>query len=140
MSSSLSGSIVLDDAVVNDGDAIAGQMRVRVGLGHAAVRRPARVRDAEPARERLRLELALELRDLADGAAQAELVVRLHDGEARRVVAAILEAFQALDEHGHDVALCDGSDDAAHSDESLLVARPRALTWVFSWAAASRRS
>ena len=60
------------------------------------------------------VELALELRDLADGAAQAELAIRLHDGDAGRVVAAILEALQALDEHGNDVALCDGSDDAAH--------------------------
>jgi hypothetical protein len=51
--------IVLDDAVVNDGDAIAGQVRVRVRLGDAAVRGPTRVRDAEPARERLRVELRL---------------------------------------------------------------------------------
>src|SRR5262245_15880718 len=74
--------IVLDDAVVNDGDAAAGQMRMRVRLGDAAMRRPARVRDAEPAGERLRRELALEVRDLADGAAEAESLIALHDGKA----------------------------------------------------------
>ncbi len=130
--------VVLDDAVVDDGDAVAGQMRVRVRFGHAAVRGPARVRDAEPARERLRGELRLELRDFAYGAAQAELVIRLHDGEAGRVVAAILEALQALDEHGNDVALCDCSDDAAHS---LMCPYLRLCAlWVFSSAAANPES
>ena len=72
-----------------------------------------------------RRELGLELRDLADGAAQAELPVALHDGEAGRVVAAVLEPLQALDEDGDDVALCNGADDAAH-DVGVLTLRSRA--------------
>src|SRR6187549_2884940 len=90
-------------------------MRMRVRFGDAAVRRPARVRNAEPAGERFGRELALELRDLADGAAQAELLIALHDREASRVIAAVLEPLQAFDEHGNNVALCNGADDAAHT-------------------------
>src|SRR6185369_7753560 len=81
---------------------------------------PARMRHAEPAGERLAVELVLELRDLADGAAQAELLVALHDGDAGGVVAAVLEALQALHEHRNDVAFCDCADNAAHSAWSLL--------------------
>src|SRR5688572_8893648 len=107
----------------------------RCGCAFASVTPPCvaqRVCDAEPARQRLRAELGLELRDFADGAAQSELLVGLHDGEASRVVAAVFEALQALDEHGNDVALCDGSDDAAHNLSVLTY-----LAWVFSWAAAN---
>ena len=43
---------VLDDAVVHDGDAVGG-MRMRVALGRPAVRRPARVADADIAGQRL---------------------------------------------------------------------------------------
>ena len=111
----LDGLVVLDDAVVNDGDAVAGQVRMRIRLGDAAVRGPARVGDAEPASQRRLRELLLELRDLADGAAQTERVVRLHHGNACRVIAAILEPAQTLDQDGHDVALGDGSYDSAHS-------------------------
>ena len=39
--------VVLDDAVMDDRDAIAGHVWVRVRLGHPAVRCPARVRDAQ---------------------------------------------------------------------------------------------
>ena len=108
--------VVLDDAVVNDGDAVAREVRVRVGLGHAAVRGPARVRDAEPARERLRLRACVSsCATLPTVRRKPSLRFALHDGEAGRVVAAVLEPLQALDEHGDDVALCDGADDAAHN-------------------------
>ena len=76
--------------------------------------------------ERLRREFALEVRNLADGAAQAQLRVTLNDGEPGRIVAAVLEPLQAFDEHGDDVALCNGADDAAHTGVSLLWVRAAA--------------
>ena len=39
----------------------------------------------------------------------------MNDGEASGVVTAVLEPLQAFDEHGDDVALCNGADDAAHT-------------------------
>ena len=63
---------ILDDAVVDDGDAV-GEMRMRVGLVGHAVGRPARVADADRAVERLVLQPALEIDQLAFGAAAREL-------------------------------------------------------------------
>ena len=45
--------VVLDDAVVDDRDLALRHVRMRVGFGDAAVRRPAGVADAEPAGEPL---------------------------------------------------------------------------------------
>ena len=44
----LEGGVVLDDAVVDDGDgAVAAEVRVGVAVGGGAVRGPARVADAD---------------------------------------------------------------------------------------------
>ena len=63
---------ILDDAIVNDGDAI-GRVRVRVALGRLAVRRPARMTDAGVAGQRLAIELRFEVLQLAFGAAAREM-------------------------------------------------------------------
>ena len=107
--------VVLDDAVVNDDDLVgAVAMRVGVLLGGAAVRRPARV-----ARDRRGREIGVvgdhrfEIRQLPGAAANVEAVA-VDDGDASRVVAAILEPAQALDEDRDDGFVADVSDDAAH--------------------------
>ena len=86
--------VVLDDAVVDDDDA-AGAVAVRMGvlLGRPAVRGPARVADAVVAVDGLGADGVLELRQLAGAAPQPDGAV-LHDGDARRVVAAVLELAQ----------------------------------------------
>ena len=91
--------IVLDDAVVDDDD-LAGAVAVRVGvlLGRPAVRRPARVADAVVAGDRVQRDDVLEIRQLAGAAPQVDRAV-VHDGDARRVVAAILEPPQPVDEN-----------------------------------------
>ena len=62
----LEGGVVLDDAVVDDGDgAVAAEVRVGVAVGGRAVRRPARVADAVAAGGGL---LAQELRQVGDAA------------------------------------------------------------------------
>src|SRR5690606_6819890 len=106
--------VVLDDAVVDHRDAVPGKMRVRVLLRDSAVRRPARGGDAEPAGARRFLELLRERRDLTDRAAERDAVVRLQDGEPGRVVAAVLETSQALEQDRDDVPLGDRSDYSAH--------------------------
>jgi hypothetical protein len=53
---------------MDDRDAV-GRVRMRVGLGRRAMRRPARMADADGAGERLGASTALEVDQLALGAA-----------------------------------------------------------------------
>ena len=104
--------VVLDDAVVHHRQ-IAGEMRVCIALGGRAVRCPARVRDARLAADVLGARLRRELGD-ASGRTHALQAGAVHHRDARRVVAAILEAPQSLDQDRNDVAPRGGADDAAH--------------------------
>ena len=76
--------------------------------------------------QRLRAEPRLEVDQLALGPAAVDVAVD-QGGDARRVVAAIFQPLQRLDQQGRDGGLADDSDDAAHgmpSRKGLLVARP----------------
>ena len=106
--------VVLDDAVVNDREAAERDVRMRVALGRDAVRGPARVRDADLAVRGVGFDRVLEHLDLADGAQALELGGAVEHGDAGGVVAAVFEAAQPLHQDRDDVALSDGSDDAAH--------------------------
>src|SRR6201999_4149981 len=88
--------VVLDDAVVDDADR-PDLVRVRVLVARPAVGRPPRVADADGARRRLLLQLLFEVRELAATADDARRSVVI-DGDAGRVVAAILELAKAADE------------------------------------------
>src|SRR6185295_6266200 len=103
--------VVLDDAVVHHRDA-AGDVRVGVALGGHAVRGPARMADADGAVQGVLLGQLLEL---SHPPARAQALQRaIDDGHAGRVVAAVLEALEALDQDRHDVAAGYRSDDSAH--------------------------
>jgi hypothetical protein len=109
--------VVLDDAVVDDRDAVAEArvVAVRVGvlLGDAAVGRPARVGDAHRALEvLLRPDHALDVGDAADRARDMQAAV--HHGDAGRVVAAVLEALEALEKDAGSLAMTDIGDDSTH--------------------------
>ena len=91
---------VLDDAVVHDRD-LAVHVRMRVALGGTPVRRPARVADAGVTLQRLLQQAAFEVAQLALGAAALEVAV-LDGGDAGRIIAAILEPAQGVDEVGRD--------------------------------------
>jgi hypothetical protein len=92
---------VLDDAVVDHDDPARGvAVRVGVLLGRAAVRRPARVPDPEPAGRGRRGDLLREVPELALAARDADLAVVPDDRDPRRIVAAVLEALQAVEEDG----------------------------------------
>jgi hypothetical protein len=77
-----------------------------------AVRRPARVGDAGAAVQPVRLDVGSELGD-PGGAARPAQPAGLVQGDAARVVTAVLEAAQALDQDRDDVARADGADDSA---------------------------
>src|SRR5690606_18647503 len=107
--------VVLDDAVVHQRHALA-DVRVRVEFGDAAVRGPAGVADAQVGVETLRAGRSLHFGD-APGAAHAADVVALapvDHCDAGRVVAAVFEALEALDEDGNHIAIRDRANDAAH--------------------------
>ncbi len=91
---------VLDDAVVDDRD-LAVHVRMRVALGGTPVRRPARMADAGVTLQRLLQQAAFEVAQLALGAAALEVTV-LDGGDAGRIIAAILQPAQGVDEVGSD--------------------------------------
>ena len=108
---------VLDDAVVDEGESsVVAEVRVRVAVGRAAVRRPAGVADAGAAAvQGRRLEVVGEHLELAGALRRLDDAVVVDDGDARRVVAAIFEATKASHEHVEAVALSDVSDDSTHA-------------------------
>ena len=110
--------VVLDDAVVDDGDFAVGDMRMRVGRRGRAVRRPARVRDAG-----VGVTAPAQSACAARSATRAVLTSRSRcgtrgivadDREAGRVVAAVFEPPDAVDQDRDDVARGRRADDAAH--------------------------
>jgi hypothetical protein len=111
--------VVLDDPVVNDRNAITGHVGVSIGLGDAAVRRPAGVRHAQKAAQRIGPELVFEFGHLADRLAEPDGLVAAENGDARRVIAAILEAPETLDQYWNDISFGDCADDSTH--EVLLL-------------------
>lgn len=105
--------IVLDDAVVDDGDgAIFAQVRVGVALRHAAVRGPARVGDGERA---IVAELiAVDYSNGADVFFDGEVFIFL-TGHSPRVVAAVFEVFEPFNgDFPRVLAGADVSEDATH--------------------------
>ena len=128
--------VVLDDAVVDEADPpgggqarrfaavgidrgrrarAGGEMRMRVVDDRRAVRGPARVGDAGARLEAFGGDVGRQLGD-ARRAARAAQAAALVDGDAARVVAAVFEATQALDQDRDDVACADGRDDSTHGD------------------------
>ena len=107
--------VVLDDAVVDDREAVARDVRVRVALARHAVRGPARVRDADLAvRSGAASRASSSMRTLPTVRRRVEVLGAVEDRDAGRVVAAVLEPPQTLHQDGDDVALRDCSDDSAH--------------------------
>src|SRR2546428_3879078 len=115
------GVRILDDTVVHQGDgAGAVGVRVCVPLGRRAVRRPARVRDAARSlhgllRERVPQPLHAS-RDLAHYHTAAVL-----DRQARRVVPAVLEPPEALEQNRGRITRADVAHDAAHPQSSFVL-------------------
>ena len=103
---------VLDDAVVHDRDP-AGLVRMGVVLGRRAMGRPAGVADAGHAGERLGLERALEIGELALGAAAVDPAPD-QGRDAGAVVAAVLEPPERIEQQRRGRLAAEDTDDAAH--------------------------
>ena len=103
---------ILDDAIVDDGD-LLGRVRMRVVLGRAAMRRPARVADANMALERMGGELFLEIAQLAAGAHARELAA-LERRNPGGIIAAIFKTAQRFQDVARHRLATQNSNDAAH--------------------------
>ena len=122
-------AVVLDDAVLNHGHLAAA---IEVGVGIAllglAVGGPTGVADAAVARGAHGLEAGREVDELALGPQAGELAWfalgatgrglkgGLNRGQACRVVAAVFQLAQALEQQGGSLPRTDHRNDAAHTD------------------------
>ncbi len=105
---------VFDHAVVNEGDdVVAADVRVSIVVGRRAVRRPARVAEADAALCRIGLELLDQLVDAAGRLGDFEFAVVDRDDTAA-VVAAVFQPAESFDEKVDRLIGADVSDDAAH--------------------------
>ena len=119
---------VLDDAVVDDGDlAGAVAVRVRVQVVRASVRRPARVGEPDGGVRGPVGDGGLEVDQLAGALLDEQVAGIVHERDPGRVVATVLEPFEALDEDRTRLPGPGVADDAAHAvKSSARPADPRA--------------
>ena len=117
-------AIVLDDAVEDDGEAtvLATRQRMRVQLGHRAMRRPARVPETVIGDRPVRARGVLQELEIADCAHVLEAAV-LAKGDPGGVVTAVLEPLQTLKEKLLRRSTTDVSDDPAHPKLLSIAAR-----------------
>src|SRR5205814_4989732 len=104
---------ILDDAVVDQGHR-SDDVRVRIPDRRRAVGRPARVRNAGGAVQGMVGELAREIVELALGAPPLELTP-FDRADAGRVITAIFEPLEAIEQPLRDIGLPDNSDNPAHA-------------------------
>ena len=112
----LQRDVVLYDAVVHDHD-LAGAIAVgmRILFRGTAMGGPASVADAVSAVERLQADDLFQVAQLALGAAHLQASAVAGHGDAGRVVAAIFEAPQAVNDDRHNPLFPDVSNNPAHS-------------------------
>ena len=108
-------AVVLDDAVEDDRELVRGAAgeRVCVLLGDAAVRGPARVAEARRRGRAVRSGARLQIVEGADRADVVETRV-LEERDAGGVVAAVLQALEAVEQERLALTRSDVSDDPAH--------------------------
>ena len=106
---------VFDDAVVDDDD-VAGAVAVRMGVffGGAAVRGPAGMADAVVAIDRIEAQDVFEVAKFTRRAADAEGLIVAVDGDARGIIAAVFEAFQAIQNDRNGALRAHIADNSAH--------------------------
>ena len=112
----LEHKVIFNDAVMDHDDA-AGAVTMRVGifLRGSAVGSPPRMTDTEGAFKRLVTQHFFQVGELSGGSTNFEFGTgRATDGDARRIVTAIFEAPESLDDDRDYLLVADVSNDAAH--------------------------
>ena len=108
------GLVILDDAVMHQRQ-LAGLVEVGMGvfIGHAAVGGPAGVADADGAPRRVLEDEAGQVRDPPHALARVDRAV-MEGRHAGRVITAVLEPPQPVQQDGRRFRLADIADNAAH--------------------------
>ncbi len=106
--------VILDDAVVHDGDAIAGNVRVSVALGRNAMGCPPSVGNSHLAVRGRLAERFLQHFDLAHGAQALQVLSSVEHRDAGGVIAAVFQSAQSFDQDRYDVTIRNGPDNSAH--------------------------
>ncbi len=89
-------------------------------LGRTPVGGPAGVADAVGAVQRLEADGLFQVAQLALGAADLQPLAIARHGNARRVVTAVFQPFQAVQDYGHNPLLTNVSDNATHGRSPLM--------------------
>ena len=105
--------VVLDDPVVDDGDAFV-LVGMRILVRRLPVGRPAGVPDARRALRRRVAKPVFQILELSLGADDGQALLA-ENGEAGGVVSAVLELAQSVDEEARALLVTHVSNDAAHS-------------------------
>ena len=107
--------IIFDDAVVYHHD-VAGAiaMRMRVLFGGTAVRGPARVADAVRPVHRVHADGVFQVAQLSRRAPHRKMIVAIQDCDTGRVIPAVFQPPQAIQNDGDCSSVPDIADDAAH--------------------------
>ena len=103
---------ILDDPVVDHREPLGG-VRVRIGLVRLAMRRPARMPDADEPREWRFAKTMLEVAQLALGAPAGQLR-RFQRGDASRIVSAVFQSPQGVYDQLGDRFTAEDADNSAH--------------------------
>src|SRR5580658_409989 len=112
----LQAEIVLNDAVVYDDDfSGAVAMRMSILFGGTSVRGPASVSNAVAAVQWAETDRLFQIAQLAFGAANLQLVSVAGNGNSSRVIAAVLEPPQALNDDRNHGLLTDIANNATHA-------------------------
>jgi hypothetical protein len=89
-------------------------MRVRILFRGTAVRGPAGVADAVSSVERLVPQHVFEIAQLALSSLNFEFVIFIDDRNTRRVIAAVFQLAQSIDNQRDDLFVSDVSNYSAH--------------------------
>src|SRR5215472_12672206 len=106
------GLEILNDAIVHDGNPVGGD-RMGVGLGRQAVGRPAGMPNADHPLHGFAVEPPGEVDELAFGASALDPAVD-QGGDAGRIIAAVFETAQPLQQPRCNRILGDDADNPAH--------------------------
>ena len=106
--------VILDDPVVDDGDAVAGHVRMRISRGRHAVSGPSGVGDSHMAVDGGSGERGLERAYLAHRAHSSQLMPGRQHRKSGGIVAAVFETAQAFHQDGNGIALRDHAHYSAH--------------------------